>query len=167
MARITLMGFGAVKITGLKELQARANRLDKRLRRKVYNEAARAGGKVIVAAAKAKVPVRTGAVKSSLVHRASSSPNLGYFGVKVSVKGGKKSSSRIAHRRGGKGKRSKGGSEYFPDAVERYYRFTELGTKYHPAKPYLSPSLEGSRAQILNVVKTTLAAGIEREARSL
>lgn len=154
-----------ISITGLKELQTRANQLDKKLRRKVYNRASRAGAKLIVAAAKAKVPVKTGAVRSSLVYRASSAPNLGFFGVKITIKGGRKSSERLATRRGRsfRGKRA-GGGKYHPDAVERYYRFTELGTKHHPAQPYLAPALEGSKTAILNAVKAELKAGLEREA---
>lgn len=162
------LGLVSIKVEGLKELKDRANRLDKRLRRKVYNRAARAGGKIVVAAAKAKVPVKTGAVRASLVYRASSSPNLGFFGVKVTIKGGRKSSERTARRRGKsfRGKQT-GGGVYHPDAVERYYRFTELGTKHHPAKPFLSPALEGSRSAVLNAVKAELAAGLEREAAAL
>ncbi len=155
------MGRVSVKIEGLKELRDRARKLTVKLERKVYNRAIKAGGKIIVDAAKAKVPVRTGSIRSSLVHRASSKPSKGLFGVKVTIKGGRKSSDRIARRRQGKG------GEYSPDAVERYYRFQELGTKYHPAKPFLRPSLEGSQAAVLNAVKAELAAGIEREARSL
>lgn len=150
-----------IKVEGFKELRNRAARLDRRLQRKVYGAAVRAGGKVLVDAAQGKVPVRTGAVKASLVHRASSKPGQGLFGVKVTIRGGKKASSRVAHRRGGKG------GEYSPDAVERYYRFQELGTKHHPAQPFLKPALEGNQGAVLNAVKGELARGIEREARSL
>jgi HK97 gp10 family phage protein len=150
-----------IEITGFKELRNKIAKLDRRLQRRVYGAAVRAGGKVLVDAAQAAVPVRTGAVKRSLVHRASSKPSKGLFGVKVTVKGGARSSDRIAHRRGGKG------ADYHPDAVERYYRFTELGTKHHPAQPYLKPALEGKADEVLNVVKRELAAGLEREAKSL
>ncbi|MCW1914340.1 hypothetical protein OJ996_12190 [Luteolibacter sp. GHJ8] len=96
-------------------------------------------------------------MKRSLVHRASSKPSKGLFGVKVTVKGGARSSDRLAHRKGNAGK------DYYPDAVERYYRFAELGTKYHPAQPYLKPALEGKADEVLNVVKRELAAGLERD----
>jgi HK97 gp10 family phage protein len=155
MARTT------VKLDGFKELRDRARKLDGKMQRKVYSKAVRAGGKIVVDAAKAKVPVKTGAVKASLVHRASSKPREGLFGVKVTIKPGRKGSERTARRRSGKG------AVYFPDAVERYYRFTELGTKHHPARPYLAPALEGSRAAVLNAVKAELAAGLEREAAAL
>lgn len=150
-----------IEITGFKELRNRVRKLDARLQKRVYGAAVRAGGKVLVDAAKAAVPVRTGAVKRSLVHRASSKPSKGLFGVKVTVKGGGMSSGRLARRRGAKGK------DYQPDAVERYYRFTELGTKHHPAQPYLKPALEGKAGEVLKVVKEALAAGLEREVRGL
>lgn len=81
--------------------------------------------------------------------------------VEVPIKGGRKSSDRIARRRMGKG------AEYSPDAVERYNRFQELGTRHHLAQPFLRPSLEGSQAAGSNGVNQKLAAGTEQEARSL
>lgn len=152
------MATSHIQISGFKELRARAARLDSRLQKRVYGKAVRAGGKIVVDAAKARVPVRTGTVRRSLVHRASSKPSKGLFGVKITVKGGAHASDRPATRRSG---------SYKPDAVERYYRFTELGTKYHPAKPYLKPALEGSAGRVLDAIKRELAAGLEREARSL
>lgn len=149
-----------IQITGFRELRKRAEKLDRKMKRRVYNRAVKAGGKVIVDASKEKVPVRTGSVKASLVHRASSKPAKGLFGVKITIKGGKRSSDRTA-RRGGKG------AVYYPDAVERYYRFQELGTKFHPAKPFLKPALEGNENKVLDVIKRELAAGLEREAKSL
>jgi HK97 gp10 family phage protein len=150
-----------IKVEGLKELQARAKKLDAKMRRRVFGKAARAGGKIVVAAAKAGVPVRTGAVRASLVHRASSKPAKGLFGVKVTIKGGRKSSERKARRKKGKG------GEYFPDAVERYYRFQELGTKHHPARPFMRPALEGSKSAVLNAVKDELRSGLDAAAGSL
>jgi HK97 gp10 family phage protein len=150
-----------IEITGFRDLRDRARKLDRRLQKRVYGAAVRAGGKVLVDAAKAAVPVRTGAVQRSLVHRASSKPSQGLFGVKITVKAGAKSSERVAHRKGHAKK------DYQPDAVERYYRFTELGTKHHPAQPYLKPALEGKAGAVLEAVKRELAAGLEREARSI
>lgn len=150
-----------IKIEGFAELRKRAAKLERGLQRRVYGVAVRAGGKVLVDAAKAAVPVRTGATSRSIVHRASSKPSQGLFGVKVTVRAGEKSSERVAHRRGNSKK------DYQPDAVERYYRFQELGTKHHPAKPFLKPALEGHAGAVLNAVKQALAAGLAREAAAL
>lgn len=155
------MGKVLFHIGGLKELRNRALKLDSKLRRKIYTKAVKAGGKIVVAEAQQLAPVRTGAVRRSIVHRMSSKPSKGLFGVKVTVKGGKLglSSNRVARRK--KGKRA----TYNPDAVERYYRFTELGTKYHPAKPYLKPSLEHTAPKVLEAIRSTMAAGIEEALR--
>ncbi|MDB6078751.1 MAG: Phage protein gp10 [Akkermansiaceae bacterium] len=157
-----------IKVEGLKELRDRIAKLDRGLQRRVYNKATKAGSKIVVAAAVAKVPVRTGSVKKSITARASSKPSRGLFGVKITIKGGLKSSERTAKRGSKKsGKGRKGGSTYFPDAVERYYRFTELGTKFHPAQPYLKPALEDKKSAVLEAIKTELAAGLERECQAL
>jgi HK97 gp10 family phage protein len=155
------MARSGIQITGFKELQRRAQKVDVKLRKKIYAKAARAAGKAVVEAAKSSVPVRTGGVRRSLVHRSASKPSKGLFGVKVTVKGGKlgASSGRSATRRRGKG------GTYNPDAIERYYRFTELGTKYHPAQPYLKPSLEMHTGKIIEVFRSTIAAGIEEALR--
>ncbi|QJE95208.1 HK97-gp10 family putative phage morphogenesis protein [Luteolibacter luteus] len=150
-----------IKVEGFKELRARAAKLDARLQKKVYGAAVRAGGKILVDAAKEKVPVRTGSLRKSLVHRASSKPSKGLFGVKVTIRGALKASGRVAHRGGNKGK------PYYPDAVERYYRFQELGTKFHPAKPFLKPALQGRSDAVLKAVREALEEGIERQAKGL
>lgn len=155
------MARSRIRIEGFRELRNRIARLERGLQRKVYGQAVRAGGKILVDAAKDKVPVKTGAVQRSLVHRASSKPSKGLFGVKITIKGGLKASERVAHRKGNSGR------PYFPDAVERYYRFQELGTKHHPAKPFLKPAIEGKASEVLKAVKETLEAGLERETRSL
>lgn len=149
-----------IKVEGLKELRDRAKKLDVKLQRRVYGKAVRAAGKLLVEKAKGLVPSRTGSLRASVVHRASSKPRYGLFGVKVTIKAGRKASARVARRRGK-------GAEYHPDAVERYYRFQELGTKHHPAKPFLKPALELSQTNALNALKQEMAAGLEREARSL
>jgi HK97 gp10 family phage protein len=149
-----------IKIEGMKELRGRISRLDGKLQRKVYRQAVRKAGVVVVNAAKAQVPVRTGSIKRSLTHRTNHKLSQGLFGVKVTIRGGRKASERTANRRGK-------GSVYHPDAVERYYRFQELGTKHHPAKPFLKPALEGKAGEVLEVLKRELAAGLEREVRSL
>lgn len=152
------MGKTMVRIEGLAELRKSVEKLTEGMRRRVYRGAVKAAGKVVTDAAKERVPRRTGTLAASVVARASSKPALGLFGVKVTVRGGKDASGRVAHRKGNQGK------AYKPDAVERYYRFQETGTKHHAAQPFLKPALEGSAGQVLEVLKRELGAGIEREA---
>lgn len=149
-----------VQLTGMRQLRDNIAKLDKGLQRRVYNKAVKAAGKVVLGEARSRAPVRTGTVKSSIVVRSSSNPSQLLFGVKVSVKGGAKASERTARRRGV-------GATYHPDAVERYYRFAETGTKHHAAKPFLAPALETKQSQVLSVMKTELSAGLARETRRL
>lgn len=149
-----------IKLLGMRELRNRINRLDQRMQKRIYNKAARAGGQIVVNYAKQIAPVRTRTIQRSLVQRASSKIAQGFFGVKVSVRPGRAASQRTARRRGV-------GREYKPDVVERYYRFQETGTKYHPAKPFLKPALQVNAGAILRAIRNELAAGLEREARAL
>lgn len=151
---------GQVQITGFKKLRNNINRLEKGLQRRVYNRAVRAGGKIVVATAKSAVPKRTGRLAASLVYRASSKPSKGLFGVKITVKGNAAAGGRTSQRRGV-------GAVYRPDAVERYYRFVETGTKYHAAKPFLKPALQNQSGAVLSAIKRELESGLEREARRL
>lgn len=162
---ITARGRSTVQVEGLAQLRRNIAKLGDGLARRVYQKAVGAGGKIVAAAAKGKVPRRTGALGGSIVHRVSSKPKAGLFGVKVTVKAGRFASERTARRKGRTRKR--GGSIYKPDAVERYYRFLETGTKYHAAKPFLAPSLSETAPAVLAAIKSELAAGLEREAAKL
>lgn len=143
------------QITGLKKLQSRAKKLDANLRQRVYSKAVREAAKAsVLDEIRAKVPVRTGALKGSIVVRANNKPSRYLFGVKIAPRGDY-ASQRTAKRRGV-------GAEYHPDWVARYYRFQELGTKYHAAKPFLKPGLQASAPEFLNSLRRELAEGIER-----
>lgn len=144
-----------IHIDGLADLQKSINKLEAKLQKRVYREATKAAGDIIVRAAKSSAPKSSGALASALVHRVSSKPSKGFFGIKVSVKGGKFRSQRTALRR-------KGRQQYKPDAVDRYYRFVERKTKHNRAQPFLLPSLEGQKSEIIREIKSALAAAIEK-----
>lgn len=57
-------------------------------------------------------------------------------------------SERVVHRRLKSGRRSK--RTYQPDETVRFYRFLELGTKYHKAKPFMVPAIVSFRSSGLN-----------------
>ena len=146
------------QIVGLRELQARASRLEAKLERRVYSKAVRSASKPVLASVVRKAPARSGAVKRSLVARANNKAPKMLFGVKITVKGGVKSSGRTA-RRGGKG------NSYSPDETVRYYRFIERGTKHHAARAFLEPGLDSSASQFLSTLKRELALELEKQAR--
>lgn len=149
-----------VEISGLRELQKRAARLQDKLARRSYSKAVRAASKPVVADAISRAPGRTGTTKKSIKARADNKAPKMLFGIKIGVVAGKFSSDRTARRRGS-------GKSYRPDESIRYYRFQELGTKYHPAQAFLEPALEASASQFLSTLRRELAAELERQARAL
>jgi HK97 gp10 family phage protein len=148
-------------VTGFRELQKNIDALTTGMQKRIYQKAANAGGKIVKTAAAAAVPIRTGTLRKAITHRVNSKPARGLFGVKITVRGGSFASDRTAHRKGNLSR------PYKPDAVERYYRFLETGTKYHPAKPFLLPSLESSATAVLNAFKDALRTGLDAETRRL
>lgn len=148
-----------IEVTGLRELQRRARSLNEKLERRSYAKAVRAASKPVLSRAVLMAPGRTGTLKRSIKARTSSKPSRYLFGMKLTVIGGTFSSDKTARRRGV-------GASYRPDEAVRYYRFQELGTKYHPAKPFLEPALEASASDFLNTLRRELAAEIERNTRA-
>jgi len=155
MASGEVIKFG---VTGMRELNRNAQKLETRLRKRVYSKAVRKASKPVLAKAITKAPGRTGTIKRSLKSRADNKAREMKFGMKITVIGGKFSSERTAKRRGV-------GKSYRPDESVRYYRFTELGTKYHPAKPYLKPALKASGAQFLSTLQSDLRAELKKPIR--
>jgi len=149
-----------ITISGMRELQRRARSLNHKLERRSYSKAVRAASKPVLDQAVGKAPMgRTGTLKRSIKARSASKPSRYLYGMKLTVIGGKFASDRTAKRRGV-------GNAYRPDEAVRYYRFQELGTKYHPAQPFLEPALEASASEFLNTLRRELAAEIERHTRS-
>lgn len=154
------MGKTTFQVEGMSELLKRCRKLPVAMEKRVYRDAVKKAGEVVRKAAQGKVPVDTGTTAGAVVVRVSSKPREGLFGVKITLRGPKLASQRVAHRRGK-------GAEYHPDEVTRYYRFQELGTKHHPAQPFLNPALEGEASAVLRVMKEELGKGLERVTASL
>jgi HK97 gp10 family phage protein len=148
-----------ITISGMRELQRRARSLNHKLERRSYSKAVRAASKPVLSRAILMAPGRTGTLKRSIKARSASKPSRYLYGMKLTVIGGKFASDRTAKRRGV-------GNAYRPDEAVRYYRFQELGTKYHPAQPFLEPALEASASEFLNTLRRELAAEIERHTRT-
>ena len=149
-----------MEISGLRELQKRAAKLEDRLARRSYSKAVRAASKPVVRNAISRAPGRTGTTKKSIKARSNNKPSKMLFGMKIGVVSGKFSSDRTARRRGS-------GNVYRPDEAIRYYRFQELGTKFHPAQPFLEPALESSASDFFNVLRREMAAELETQSKSL
>ena len=145
----------SIKTQGLPELRRNIKQLDTKLKRTSYRFAARKGGDVLLKEAKERAPERTGALKKALVRRAKSSASKGIYEAIITVKGGVFSNKRTVQRR-------KSRKAYQPDEVIRYYRFLELGTKYHPAKAFLEPSVGAKATEAINAFQEALQQALGR-----
>lgn len=142
------------KVEGLRKIQKNLKKLDGKVERKIARSAVGKAGTILLKAARAKAPVGTGAVKKSLTKRSRHRAKDDFYSVLISVRSGVFRSSRSARRRGV-------GAEYQPDETIRYYRFLELGTKYHAAQPFLQPVIDQSGSAAVEKLKSELGKQIE------
>jgi HK97 gp10 family phage protein len=123
-----------VTVRGVEELRRDLNRLSVAVGDRLINNAARAGARVVVRAAKVKAPVETGELQKSL---------------------------RVRRRTADERKRGEvvayAGTSLF------YARFYELGTSRQPARPFLRPAADESHAEIFRTIQESLSRGIDRE----
>ena len=165
------MLFGTVKIEGANQLLKKLERLPAKCQRKVYSQAVRAGGKVVLDAAKAKAPVDTGTLRRSLVLRTTPRKKRGEISYSVfpSTKKepgliGKTKAEMVGSRGGGRTSRGgrrgghKGADYYYPAALE-------YGTSRMSAKPFMRPAWDSTRGRALKAILGRLRIGIEREAK--
>lgn len=122
-----------VAITGLPELRRDFSNLTAKMQRGVLRDALRSAARPVVASAKSKVPVRTGALKRGISQR-------------VSVKGSGKAEAIIGFQR-----------------KQFYGKFVELGTSHAAAKPFLRPALDESQQKIEQAFVDAINRGIERK----
>jgi HK97 gp10 family phage protein len=126
-----------LKIFGVKELQKKFESFPPKLQKKMLRSSMTKAGRVVATAAKARVPVLTGALRKS---------------IKVAGLAGGRGAGLTA-RAGGKaapiGKRVR--------ATLPYAAIVELGSKRSKAKPYLEPSLKDNEARIRDFVRDDIA----------
>ena len=120
-------------IDGIKEARKAFKELSDKMQRGVLRSALRASARPVVKDAKARVPVRTGALKKAI-------------GVAVTVKTTEATAS-VGIRRGKRG------------GPATYAHLPELGTKHSPAKPFLRPALDSKK----NAVVNTLAGALKKQ----
>ncbi len=148
-------------ISGLREVSLALDGLPEKLQRKALANALRAGGRVVRDAARARVPVKSGALKRS---------------IRVTlVRRGPALIARVVA-----GRTKKKGDPFYAWMVEGGTRPHDIRPKgkkslflaglfkeevRHPGskpKPYLGPALEAGAQAALDAVRDTLAAEIEK-----
>ncbi|MDA8227050.1 MAG: HK97 gp10 family phage protein [Desulfitobacterium hafniense] len=98
----------------------------------VLLQAAEAGGKIALAEARRRCPVRSGRLRSSL-------------SLKLGKKTALKANVRVVHGR-----------------KEYYGTFVELGTKKSPAQPFMRPAVDENKKQIADAVTEEIGRAIGR-----
>lgn len=133
-------------IKGAKEMEALLKELGPNVARKVAQQGALAGAKVIAEEAKRLVPVRTGELQASIVAVADKENNRWWDKVGAVI-GFLKPTSGRAH------------------LVE--FGFTAEGGKQVAARPFIRPAMDSQAGEALNAMGRVMAKGIEREATKL
>lgn len=128
-----------LEIKGLKELNNLLNKLPDKIAKKPLQNALRAGGNVVVKAAKAKAPVDTGLLRDSIaVKQAKQKTGAVHYQVGVYQKIGKKRPF--------------------------YAHMIEFGTSKMSPKPFMRPAWEETKAEVLRTFSVRLAKSITTEA---
>jgi len=150
-----------VKLHGLKELKRTLKKLPREIADKELNKALRAGGRPIVAMAKANVPIG----KSSFVRtiRGKTWAHLRGALLQGIVMRGEKKRFKIDRAKVRIGV-----------AVDRrsadtpwYWRFIEFGTSKMPAQPFLTPAFESGKIIANNIIIAALKKGVFKQAARL
>lgn len=147
------------KVEGLRDLQKGLKSLGGTVERKISRSVVGKAGTILLKEARAKAPLgRTGALKRALTKRAKHRAKDDYYSTRIGVKSGVFGSHREAKRRGK-------GASYKPDEAVRYFRFLELGTKYHAAKPFLAVTIETKGDEVVKFLSSELGKQIEAAAK--
>jgi len=135
-----------IRLLGDKQLQRKLTNLELAVQKKIVRKALRAGAKPMLATAKAKVNVDTGALKANIKIKALKRSRRGSFGVQVTTPPREKLG--IAADDPG----------YYPAILE-------YGSATNRAQPFLRPAFDDNRSRSLDVVKETIASGVRGAVR--
>lgn len=130
-------------IDGLKELDEALSKMGRKAKRKAINKAIRAGAKIVLEAAKEKVPIDTGTLQKSLGIAAKKSRN-------------KDQQEVVVLARKGKNRKNDG----------FYAHMVEFGTKNTAPQPFLGPAAHEKAQEAIKSVGDTLQSeliGVDRD----
>lgn len=159
-----------VRIEGLRELDRALSELPKATARNVLVRTLRGASEPLVAAAKEKVPVRTGNLKDSIAF-STKKPKGHDAGARAFAEAMSEGASRAeagsalrAARAANPNAFAEGfvGPGRHPQAI-----FQEFGTSHHPPQPFMRPAWDATKHQVLNIIKSTLGENIHKAAQRL
>jgi HK97 gp10 family phage protein len=145
-----------VRFEGQKELEAAFHALALSAQKKVFRPALRAGGKVIVAAIKARVPKRTGNLRKSIKLRASRRSRK-RIGVAVFV-----DKAVLAPRKQPKNPKPGAREGWHPAHLELgYVRKTKKGTFHIPPRSFIRAGFDAVKEQALAAIEAEVGRRME------
>lgn len=163
-----------VSVSGLRELDRALGLLPKATARNVLKRTLDKAAQPIVEAAKAEVPVKSGALRDSIKASPRVKNQVGRSEYSAAMRAGLgKSAARaalIAARRANKGQGSF--AEVFVGpargkGVVRYAHLIEFGSARLPPRPFMRPAWDANRMRALEIIKAELGAEIIKAARRL
>lgn len=129
-----------VTIKGLREMrEALVRKIPLEMHSKVIQSALMQGGKIVVAAAKARAPSRTGILKASIYQRKDAQGSTATYHNRVIAVRAKRGGWRV------KGKEKRRGKSYTDKnrgSGAKYWWHVEFGTKHMGAQPFMVPAFE-------------------------
>ena len=128
-----------VDVHGFRELEALLKKLPDEIAKKVVVNGLKAGGRLLVKGMKARVPVKTGKLRDSIVVTTS----------RKSIKG--KGHAVIA----------------FKKPTSRRVHLTEFGTQHSKAEPFIRPTLDAEGQSAIAEIGKSLGSGVVKEAQRL
>ena len=133
-------------VEGLRELERNLHELPRSVSKRVVRHALRKGGEPVIEAARARAPVKTGALRDS-------------------IGGGHRLSKRQKRLH-----RKESAEEYFVGAGgkgARHAYLQEFGTVHHGPQPFLRPAFMVSQSEALRIIADELGKAVMRAAKRL
>lgn len=143
-----------IKLRGLEGLQKQLSKLSEDTQPKVLRSALREAFKPVLAAAQAKVPVDSGALRAGIVLATAKTKDGGIAaGLLIANNSAGLKQSRLAA--------AAFGEAQLDSTPSRRWHLTELGTAHSPPEPFLRPALEENADSVVSDFATALNKKIQ------
>lgn len=160
-----------VKTSGFRELDKALSELPKATARTTLRKAGIEALKPMQAAAKAKVPVDTGKLQQSIIIKPGFDPKFNeqaaaLFRATGSARGVKREKGvmKIGLGPSGRMRRTRKGK---PTGIRVYAQVQEFGSVDQPAQPYMRPAWIEQQMAVLDHLKDSLAAAIDKSVKRI
>lgn len=148
----------SIRITGAKELASAIASLPREFQSTAEFQALGSGAKVIAKNAAARVPVGEGDLKKSIGTNVKGKP--GFRTARIGPRAGSEKTIGVIARGPNKGKARK-------KRPNNYSHLVEFGTAHSPARPFISPAVEQSAGDVMEVMAKGYTKALDRIAKKI